>query len=461
MRWRAILDRGAVPPAAHHGFIDPWSDPLGKGYQLSHSLIAFGRGEWFGVGLGASVEKLLFLPEAHTDFLLAVIAEELGFAGVALVIALFMWLLFRAYAIGRQAARLERPFAALVAQGIGVWIGVQAFINIGVNMGVLPTKGLTLPLLSFGGSGIVANCVALAILLRIDYENRRLLRGFTYERRRAVLAIPRGQERSCKVGVMTDVMITTGGTGGHVFPGLAVAAKLAARGAQRVLAGHARRHGGEAGAAARRRVRGRVVSRRARQGLAHAAARPVRAARPRASTARAIIRRRKPDVVLGFGGFASFPGGLMGTAAGKPLVLHDANAVAGLANRVLAHGADRILLGFPQALRGRAREARRMGRQSAARRDLRAAAAGGALRRPQRAAAPAGRRRQPRRAGAERARARGARAAAAPRSGRRSCTRRARSTSPRCAQPMRGTASTPNASRSSTTWRRATRGPTS
>ncbi len=159
-------------------FLDPWSDPLGKGYQLSHSLIAFGRGEFFGVGLGASVEKLLYLPEAHTDFLLAVIAEELGFAGVLAVLALFVWLLFRGWAIGRQAARLSRPFAALVAHGIGVWLGVQAFINIGVNMGVLPTKGLTLPLLSFGGSGIVANCIAIAILLRVDYENRRLLRGY-------------------------------------------------------------------------------------------------------------------------------------------------------------------------------------------------------------------------------------------------------------------------------------------
>ena len=178
------LALGAILVAAPYrlqrlgAFLDPWSDPLGKGYQLSHSLIAFGRGEWFGVGLGSSVEKLLFLPEAHTDFLLAVVAEELGFAGVALVIALFTWLLYRAYAIGRQAARLERSFAALVAQGIGVWIGIQAFINIGVNVGVLPTKGLTLPLLSFGGSGIVANCVALAILMRIDFENRRLLRGF-------------------------------------------------------------------------------------------------------------------------------------------------------------------------------------------------------------------------------------------------------------------------------------------
>ncbi len=159
-------------------FLDPWSDPLGKGYQLSHSLIAFGRGEILGVGLGASVEKLLYLPEAHTDFLLAVIAEELGLAGVIAVLALFVWLLYRAWAIGRQAARLGRPFAALAAHGLGVWIGVQAFINIGVNMGVLPTKGLTLPLLSFGGSGIVANCVAIAILLRVDYENRRLLRGY-------------------------------------------------------------------------------------------------------------------------------------------------------------------------------------------------------------------------------------------------------------------------------------------
>src|SRR5438105_12756398 len=110
------------------GFMDPWSDPLGKGYQLTHSLIAFGRGEWLGVGLGASVEKLLYLPEAHTDFLLAVVAEELGFAGVALVVVLFAWLLVRAYAIRRQAARLERPFSALVPHGIGIWIGVQTFI---------------------------------------------------------------------------------------------------------------------------------------------------------------------------------------------------------------------------------------------------------------------------------------------------------------------------------------------
>ncbi len=161
------------------GFMDPWADPYGKGYQLSHALIAFGRGEWFGVGLGASVEKLFYLPEAHTDFLLAVIAEELGFAGVLVLILLFAWMVWRAFAIGRRASDLERPYAALVAQGIGLWIGVQVIINMGVNMGVLPTKGLTLPLLSFGGSAILATCCALAVLLRVDWENRQMMRGFT------------------------------------------------------------------------------------------------------------------------------------------------------------------------------------------------------------------------------------------------------------------------------------------
>ena len=159
------------------GFMDPWSDAYGKGYQLSHSLIAFGRGEWLGVGLGASVEKLHYLPEAHTDFLLAVIAEELGFAGVALVITLFLWLVVRAFAIGRQACLHQRHFAALAAQGIGVWLGFQALVNMGVNVGLLPTKGLTLPLMSYGGSGLVVNCVALAILLRIDWENWQISRG--------------------------------------------------------------------------------------------------------------------------------------------------------------------------------------------------------------------------------------------------------------------------------------------
>jgi len=160
-------------------YLDPFDEAntLGKGYQLSHSLIAFGRGELFGVGLGGSVEKLHYLPEAHTDFLLAVLGEELGLVGVMVVIALFFWLTRRAFEIGRQSIKLERTFAGLVAKGIGLWIGLQAFINMGVNTGLLPTKGLTLPLMSYGGSGVLVNCVAIAVLLRVDYENRQLMRG--------------------------------------------------------------------------------------------------------------------------------------------------------------------------------------------------------------------------------------------------------------------------------------------
>jgi cell division protein FtsW len=160
-------------------YLDPWDEKnaLGKAYQLTHSLIAFGRGEIFGEGLGSSVEKLHYLPEAHTDFLLAVIGEELGFLGVAVVIFAFFWLVRRLFHIGRQAIALDRVFSGLVAQGVGVWMGGQAFINMGVNLGVLPTKGLTLPLMSYGGSGILLNCVALAICLRVDIENRQLMRG--------------------------------------------------------------------------------------------------------------------------------------------------------------------------------------------------------------------------------------------------------------------------------------------
>jgi cell division protein FtsW len=160
-------------------YLDPWN-PLyaqGKAYQLTHSLIAFGRGEIFGQGLGASVEKLHYLPEAHTDFLLAVIGEELGFVGVCAVIVAFFWLTRRIFVIGRQAVALDRVFAGLAVQGIGIWMGGQAFINMGVNLGVLPTKGLTLPLLSYGGSAILVNLIALAIVLRVDMENRALMRG--------------------------------------------------------------------------------------------------------------------------------------------------------------------------------------------------------------------------------------------------------------------------------------------
>ncbi len=160
-------------------YLDPWSDKysMGKGYQLSHSLIAFGRGEIFGVGLGGSIEKLHWLPEAHTDFLMAVIGEEFGLIGVLVVIGLFMWMTRRIMHIGRQSIALDRLFAGLVAQGVGIWMGFQTFINIGVNLGALPTKGLTLPLMSYGGSAILMNLVSLAVVLRIDYENRLLMRG--------------------------------------------------------------------------------------------------------------------------------------------------------------------------------------------------------------------------------------------------------------------------------------------
>jgi cell division protein FtsW len=160
-------------------YLDPWSEKnaLAKGYQLTHSLIAIGRGEIFGVGLGGSVEKLHWLPEAHTDFLLAVIGEEFGLVGVLCVIGLFLWLTRRIMHIGRQSIALDQVFAGLVAQGIAIWMGFQAFINMGVNLGALPTKGLTLPLMSYGGSAILINLIAMAIVLRIDHENRVLMQG--------------------------------------------------------------------------------------------------------------------------------------------------------------------------------------------------------------------------------------------------------------------------------------------
>ena len=160
-------------------YLDPWNEDnaYGSAYQLSHSLIALGRGEWLGVGLGASVEKLHYLPEAHTDFLMAVVGEELGFVGVMTVITLFAIIIYRGFDIGRQAIAMERTFAGLVAHGVAMWFGVQSFINMGVCLGLLPTKGLTLPLMSYGGSGVVMNLCALAMLIRVDVENRIMMRG--------------------------------------------------------------------------------------------------------------------------------------------------------------------------------------------------------------------------------------------------------------------------------------------
>ena len=162
------------------GFLDPWADPFGKGYQLTHSLIAFGRGEFFGVGLGGSVEKLQYLQEAHTDFILAVLGEEFGFLGVTIVICLFAYLVLRMFGIAKESIQNKKHFAALMAQGIGLWFGLQGIINMGVNVGLFPTKGLTLPLLSYGGSSILMNIIALSIVLKIDHENRKNIRGQFY-----------------------------------------------------------------------------------------------------------------------------------------------------------------------------------------------------------------------------------------------------------------------------------------
>ena len=165
--------------ARFFAYLDPWeiSNAQGKAYQLSQSLIAFGRGESWGVGLGDAIEKQHYLPEAHTDFILAIVGEELGFAGVMLILVLLFWLVKRAIEIGRTAIHLEHIFSGLVAEGIGIWIGVQTFINVGVASGLLPTKGLTLPFISFGGSAIMAVTAAVAILLRVDYENKVTMKG--------------------------------------------------------------------------------------------------------------------------------------------------------------------------------------------------------------------------------------------------------------------------------------------
>lgn len=162
-------------------FLDPWGDPLGKGYQLTHSLMAIARGEWFGQGLGASLEKRFYLPEAHTDFIFAVIGEEFGFVGMCILVFCYGWLVMRAFSIGKQARDSGLTFSAYVANGIGIWIGIQSFFNIGVNIGILPTKGLTLPLMSYGGSAVAVMLVCVTLLLRIDYENRKKMRGYQVE----------------------------------------------------------------------------------------------------------------------------------------------------------------------------------------------------------------------------------------------------------------------------------------
>jgi cell division protein FtsW len=158
-------------------FLDPWANPFGNGYQLTQSLMAFGRGGWFGVGLGKSIQKLFYLPEAHTDFLFAVIGEELGLIGILFVMTLFTLLVLRILKIGSEAQKLGKHFAGFVAYGFALWIAIQFMVNIGVNSGILPTKGLTLPLMSYGGSSMLITCIVFSILLRIDYENRMMRLG--------------------------------------------------------------------------------------------------------------------------------------------------------------------------------------------------------------------------------------------------------------------------------------------
>ncbi len=158
-------------------FLDPWADPFNSGFQLTQSLIAIGRGQWFGVGLGDSVQKLFYLPEAHTDFLFAVLAEELGLIGVVVTLALFLGLAWRSFYIARLAANANLKFQAYLAAGFGLWVGIQAFINIGVNMGVLPTKGLTLPLMSYGRSSMIVALAWVGLLLRVYHEAMREQRG--------------------------------------------------------------------------------------------------------------------------------------------------------------------------------------------------------------------------------------------------------------------------------------------
>ncbi|NVK21008.1 MAG: putative lipid II flippase FtsW [Kangiellaceae bacterium] len=154
-------------------FLDPWADQFGSGYQLVQSLIAFGRGDWFGAGLGNSVQKLSYLPEAHTDFVFAVFAEEFGFVGVLFVIAMFIIIFVKSLSIGRRALKMEQYFSAYLCYGFGFWLSLQALINIGVASGSLPTKGLTLPFISYGGNSLIVSCMAIAILLRVDFETRR------------------------------------------------------------------------------------------------------------------------------------------------------------------------------------------------------------------------------------------------------------------------------------------------
>ena len=310
-------------------YLDPWN-PLyaqGKAYQLTHSLIAFGRGEIFGQGLGGSVEKLHYLPEAHTDFLLAVIGEELGFVGVAAVIVAFFWLTRRIFVIGRQAVALDRVFAGLMVQGIGIWMGGQAFINMGVNLGVLPTKGLTL---------------AAAELRRLGDPGQPDRAGDRAAGRHREPGVDARRPR------MSHLVIMAAGTGGHVIPGLAVAREMQRRGWSVSWLGT--RTGMENKLVPPESESGIALDRIGfsglrGKGLLHTLTGGLRLLKAFWECL-GILRRRGADAVLGMGGYVCFPGGLMASLLSKPLVLVNADASLLMSNKALLPVADRVAFGF-------------------------------------------------------------------------------------------------------------------
>ena len=431
------------------GFLHPWDDPFNGGFQLTQSLIAIGRGAWFGVGLGSSVQKLFYLPEAHTDFVFAVLAEELGLVGVLGVIALFMALVWRAFQISRMAAQAGMRFQSYVALAFGVWLGLQAIVNIGVNMGVLPTKGLTLPLLSYGRSSLLVSLAWLGVVLRIYHEVQvqLALRRDAHAGRR-----PMSGALTASGSRRGPVLIMAGGTGGHVFPALAVAKVLRERGVAVVWLGVPGSMESRLVPANGFPIEWVRVGGHSRQGTR----RPGCSRRWRilkaVAQAMGVLRRVRPRSVLGAGGYVSGPGGIAAWLLRIPLLIHEQNAIAGLTNRWLARLAARCWRHFREASRPRCMRAPSAIRCAPTLRRCPPPQARFAGR--ERPLAPAGVRRQPGRAAPERRGAAGAGPRRARASGRRCVIRPASADSRRRAPPTPRRRSRPRCCPSSTTWPR-------